>query len=317
MSSNESSVDSRPDTTTVDDRVTGIVIRSEAQHHWVDIAGTVVRCTLRGRLKREQQRISRLVCAGDRVRVTVLPDGTGSIEEIAERTSLLSRPGFRGIEHLMAANVDRLVIVQATRQPKFELHLVERFVALASVGGMAAAVVINKADLADPDELASWRRELEPSGLPVIVVSAVSGQGLTELRALLAGRVSVLAGRSGVGKSSLINALYPGFAIRTGAVGASTEKGKHTTTTASLYAIPDGGYLVDTPGIKELSLFDDGEGLDSAFSDIVALAADCRFSDCRHDKEPGCAVRAAVDAGDLDPERLKSYLRLNRRRPRP
>lgn len=296
--------------------VTGIVIRSEAQHHWVDVADATLRCVLRGRLKKEQQRVSRLVCAGDRVSVTPQPDGSGTIEAIGERTSLLSRPGFRGIEHLMAANVDQLVIVQATRLPKFELHLVERFLALAVGGRMAAAVVINKLDLGDPAEVAGWIAALRPFDLPVLPVSAVSGAGLPELRDLLAGKVSVLAGRSGVGKSSLINALYPGFAVRTGAVGANKEKGKHTTTTASLYALPDGGYLVDTPGIKELSLFDEGDGLDAAFSDISELAAGCRFRDCSHAHEPGCAVRAALDAGELDPERYRSFVRLSRgRRP--
>jgi ribosome biogenesis GTPase len=211
----------------------------------------------------------------------------------------------------MAANVDQLVIVQATHQPAFKRHLVERFLATARRGRMGAVVVVNKCDLEQEAVIDSWIAPLAASEVPVVRTSAEDGRGIDTLRDRLKGRISVLAGQSGVGKSSLLNAMYPQFEIRTAEVSAWSSKGRHTTTASRLYALPDGGYLADTPGIRELGLFEDSEeAVTGVFPEILTAASGCRFRDCTHSHEPKCAVKAAVDRGEIDADRYGHYLRL-------
>ncbi|MGE5675134.1 MAG: ribosome small subunit-dependent GTPase A [Mycobacterium leprae] len=276
----------------------------------------MIPCILRGRLKREQRLITSLVAVGDRVTVALLPDGTGAIESVEPRTSELSRPGFHGYLHVIAANIDQLVVVAAAIQPRFKLGLVERFLTLAHRGKMQPLVVINKCELEAEATIRSWVAPLEASGVSVLLTSAREGRGLAELRERLAGRISCFAGQSGVGKSSLVNALYGEELARTTAVSDSSQKGRHTTTASRLYALPDGGYLADTPGIRQLALFDDEEqddAVDEVFPDIVALAGGCKFRDCTHSHEPRCAVKAAVASGALPAVRYRDYLRLHDR----
>jgi len=293
---------------------TGIVTRNDGPRFWVDHGSSEVPCILRGKIKKEQQRVTSLVAVGDHVTFDLLPDGTGVIDAVLPRRSELSRPGFHGYVHVIAANIEQLVIVQAAQQPRFKLHLVERFMAIARRGSMEALVVVNKCDLEHEATIASWITPLQKAGVPVILTSAQTGQGLEELRLALQGRTSVFAGQSGVGKSSLVNALYPEAAIRTNAVSAVSNKGRHTTTSSRLYALPGGGYLADTPGIKSLELFDDATdeaALDDLYPEITDASALCRFRDCRHDREPGCAVKAAVAAGTIRRDRYQNYLRMN------
>jgi ribosome biogenesis GTPase len=291
----------------------GIVTYHDGPRFWVGVDEKAVPCVLRGRLRKEQLRVSSRVVVGDEVTVELLPDGTGAIEALRPRRSELVRPGFGGLAHVMAANVDQLVIVQAAHQPAFKRHLVERFLATARRGRMGALVVVNKCDLEREVVIQSWVAPLAASDVPVVLTSAVDGRGIDELRALLQGRISVLAGQSGVGKSSLLNAMYPQFEIRTAAVSAWSSKGRHTTTTSRLYALPDGGYLADTPGIRELGLFEDSEeAVTGVFPEILAAADGCKFADCTHSHEPKCAVKAAVERGEIDPDRYEHYLRLVR-----
>lgn len=293
----------------------GIVTRNDGPRFWVDL-GTAdeVPCLLRGRLKREHQRVTSLVVVGDRVEVEPQPDGTGIIETVQPRTSELSRPGFHGYVHVIAANVDQLVIVQAAQQPRFKLHLAERFLAIARRGRMDAIAVINKCDLEHEATIRAWVAPLAAAGVRLILASAMTGQGVDELRSLLCGKVSVLAGQSGVGKSSLVNALYPDALARTNTVSGVTTKGRHTTTSSRLYALPDAGYLVDTPGIRELTMFDDEDDkaiYDDVFPEITAAADGCKFRDCTHSHEPRCAVKEAVSRGQIRRDRYENYLRLN------
>lgn len=291
---------------------TGIVTRNDGPRFWVDLGGQEVPCILRGKLKREQLRVSSLVVVGDEVAVAQLPDGTGAIASLSPRRTELSRPGFHGLTHVMAANVDQLLIVQSARQPGFKRHLAERFLTIAGRGRMGALVVVNKCDLEDEAVIRAWVAPLEVSGVPVLLTSAVAGQGIEALRAQLLGRISVLAGQSGVGKSSLVSALYPDVQIRTNTVSDWSTKGRHTTTSSRLYALPGGGYLADTPGIRELGLFDDQEGdVLGVFPEIAMAAGACKFRDCSHTHEPQCAVRAAVNRGQIDPDRYRHYLRLS------
>lgn len=292
----------------------GIVTRNDGPRFWVDLGrGEEIPCLLRGRLKKEHMRVTSLVVVGDEVSVDLQEDGTGIIADVAPRRSELSRPGFHGYVHVMAANVDLLVIVQAAQQPRFKLHLVERFLATARRGRMEALVVVNKCDLEHEATVQSWVAPLQKAGVDAILTSTLDGRGLADLRNRLQGRVSVLAGQSGVGKSSLVNALYPEAMVRTSAVSEVSNKGRHTTTSSRLYGLPDGGYLVDTPGIRELSLFEDDadDVVDDLYPEIVAAAAGCKFRDCTHSHEPNCAVKKAVARGELDQARYQQYLRMS------
>ncbi|HEY3368400.1 MAG TPA: ribosome small subunit-dependent GTPase A [Symbiobacteriaceae bacterium] len=301
---------------------TGIVIRNDGPRFWVDLGHETlgnqeIPCGLRGKLKREHQRVTSIVVVGDRVQVERTPDGGGMIDAVEPRKSELSRPGFHGYVHVMAANVDQLIIVGAAQQPRFKLHLVERFMRIANRGHMAVVVVINKCDLEHEATIRSWVVPLLGTGVPVILTSTLDGRGVEELRALLQGRISVLAGQSGVGKSSLVNWLYPEAMVRTNAVSDASNKGRHTTTSSRLYGLPGGGYLVDTPGIKELTLFEDDEEEESAidiYPEITTAAAGCKFRDCTHSHEPNCAVKAAVARGDIRPERYHNFLRMGESR---
>lgn len=287
----------------------GLVTRVEGPQIWVLVEGQELPTVLRGRLKKEWVRATSLVVVGDLVRV----DDAGAVCGIAPRRSELCRPGFRDKPHPIAANVDMLLIVQSARQPDYNRRLTERFMAMASRSGVEPLVIITKSDLATPDEVAEW---LAPLGgeVPHALTSSVDGRGLEELRRRLAGKTAAMAGPSGVGKSSLLNALYPGFHARVGRVSDATTKGRHTTTSSRLYPLPGGGFLADTPGIRSLALFDDSEAVEDVFGDIQALAAQCRFRNCTHLREPACAVRAAVNRGEIAPDRLRSYLRLKQGR---
>lgn len=293
---------------------TGIVTRNDGPRFWVALEGKEIPCILRGKLKREHQRVTSLVVVGDQVELLLQPDGTGVIEQILPRRSELSRPGFHGYVHVMAANVDQLVIVQAAQQPRFKLHLVERFLVIANRGRMQAVAVVNKCDLEHPATVQSWVEPLEKAGVTVILTSTRTGQGVAELRQLLTGRISVLAGQSGVGKSSLVNAVFPeGGAVASG-VSEWSGKGRHTTTSSRLYALPEGGYLVDTPGIRTLEMFDDdeeNEALSDLYPEITAAAAGCKFRDCTHSHEPQCAVKAAVARGEITRQRYENFRRIN------
>ncbi len=292
----------------------GVVTRSEGAVFWVDVGGREITCVLRGRLKRDSRRVTSLVVVGDLVDVELLPDGTGAIKQRLNRQTELVRPGFRQREHLTAANLDLVVIVQSAREPPFDRHIIERYLVTARRGGMTAVVVVNKCDLEDEGVLLDEVRPLVARGVYVILASAARGGGLDELRALLAGRVSGLVGKSGVGKSSLLNALYPDFAARVSDVSDWSGKGRHTTTASRLYPIPEGGYIADTPGMRQVGIFDDSEAdVESVFGEITALASRCRFRDCTHTHEPKCAVKEAVERGDIDPDRYQHYLRLRRR----
>lgn len=236
------------------------------------------------------------------------PDGLGgwTIHARLPRRGALSReaPGEGGGEQVLAANVDVVLVVAALDQP-LNARRIERFVALAHAGGARPVVVLAKADACA--DLDAARRDASAVGAPVVATSARSGLGVDEVRALAGPGVTVaLVGPSGAGKSSLANALLGEDALPTGDVRASDKKGRHTTTWRELVPLPGGGVLLDTPGLRELALAD-GSGLAATFDDVDALATRCRFSDCAHESEPGCAVRDAVE-----PARLAAWRKLQR-----
>lgn len=262
--------------------------------------GEVLECTLRGRIKeKEEDRVA----VGDRVGVEELDDGSCRVASVLDRDSVLSRRSVaRRREQVIAANVDQLAVVTSVAQPEPDLRLTDRLLVLAELNGLSALVVANKVDLRDADELRDIYRA---AGYEVLATSAETGRGLEDLDARLSGRTTVLAGASGVGKSSLLNALVPGLELRTSDVG---RKGRHTTVSATMHPYGDRGYVVDTPGLQYLTLWQvDPAHLAWAFPEFRDHLAQCRFSDCRHLAEPGCAVKEAVEAGEVSERRHESY----------
>lgn len=249
------------------------------------------------------------VLVGDRVSFAEDDDGSATIESILPRRSVLQRrsPGKARGTRSVAANLDQVVVVGAARMPDWEPYLIDRFIAVAEANHLPTTIVINKADL-DP-EAAGHGAPYELAGYPVLCTSALTGDGVGALGRLLAGRVSLFTGPTGVGKSSLLNALVPGLRLRTAAVSPRSHAGRHTTVAAEMHPLGDDGFVVDTPGLRDIGLWGlSAQDAASAFPDVQRLAATCRFDDCQHREEPGCAVREAVAEGDLAATRLASFL---------
>lgn len=257
------------------------------------------------------------LAVGDQVGFERLAGGLVRVRTLVPRTSVFARPdpSRPGERLVLAANVDLVLAVVAARAPRWKPGFVDRVWLAASEGGAGCALVVNKLDLVTAAERAELEVELAPYlelGLAVVRVSAASGEGLEELRATLGGRICVLVGPSGVGKSSLQNALDPRAARATGAVRASDGKGRHTTTASAWRQLPDGTVLVDTPGVRQFGLAAlDARALAAAFPEFAGPAARCRYRDCSHLVEPECGVQAALAAGAIDRRRFASYARLH------
>jgi len=300
---------------------TGLIIKAQSGFFTVqpDDGGEPVVCQIRGRLKQERQRTD-IAAVGDRVTYSVNPDGTGLIQSVAERVSVLSRTRPAGGENrnldtereqVLVANPDQVIFVFSVRNPAFSPRKLDRFLIVAEMNQLPAIICANKVDLVDPAEAREMFRLYEAIGYPVIHTSTLTGEGIDALRELLRGRISVLAGSSGVGKSSLLNAVQAGLGLRVKEVSDATGKGLHTTRHVELIPLDIGGYVADTPGIRSLALFDlEPEELDAYYREIAPLVEHCAFSDCTHTHEPNCAVRAAVADGRVSLERYDSYLRL-------
>jgi ribosome biogenesis GTPase len=302
----------------VTSKLTGRVIRSQSGFFTVETEAGNFIAQIPGRLKQEKK-LTDLVTIGDWVEITPLDEKTAVIESVAERERVLSRarpaPGVRSMaserEQVLVANPDQVVFVFSIRKPASSLRKLDRFLVVAEMNELPAVICVNKMDLARPGEAEALFGLYADIGYPVIYTSAKTGQGIDDLRDQLTGNISVLAGSSGVGKSSLLNAIQPGLGLQVRSVSAATEKGLHTTRYAELFPLAGGGYVADTPGIRGLALFDvEPEELDGYFREIAPLVADCRFSDCTHVHEPGCAVKQAVENGRVAVQRYESYLRL-------
>jgi len=272
--------------------------------------GATYRCAVRRLLKTLITDQRHVVAAGDRVLFRPAENREGIIERIEPRHGILSR-GTRGRQHVLVANVDQLVIVGSAAEPYLKPNLIDRFLVSAEQGHLRPVICINKIDLVDPASLEPLVGVYGQMGYRVLLVSAQTGFGIDRLRRTLAGRQSVVSGQSGVGKSSLLNAIQPGLGLAVAEVSAESQKGRHTTTTARLLPLEGGGYVVDTPGIRQFQLWDIApEEVAGLYRDLRPFVSRCDFPDCTHTHEAGCAVKNAVADGWLDARRYESYCQL-------
>jgi ribosome biogenesis GTPase len=289
----------------------GLIVKAQSGFSTVETEEGLVICQLRGKLK-QGKALGDIAALGDRVRIRVLTDGSGVIDEVEPRKRSIVRrdPRPQGVyQQVLLANPDQAVFVFACTQPDPKLRMLDRFLVIAEKQRLPALIVANKIDLINkPEEIFGF---YEPLGYPVVYTSAYSGEGMDEFKTRLGGKISVMAGPSGAGKSSLLNAIQPGLGLAVNEISAAMNKGKHTTVVRQLFRLEGGGYLADTPGWKSLALWDtEPEEIDAYFPELAPLVAECQFSDCSHQHEPGCAVLAALKAGEINPERYESYLRL-------
>ncbi|MDF1499929.1 MAG: ribosome small subunit-dependent GTPase A [Anaerolineales bacterium] len=290
----------------------GLIVKAQSGLFEVETEQGMITSRLRGRLTKDPME-SDAAALGDRVLVRKLEDGMGAIEEIKERERVLSRsaPGRPDIEQVLVANPDQAVFVFSCAEPDPNFRMLDRLLVVAEREDIPAVICANKIDLV---VTRSAKEEFEPYrdlGYGVIYTSAITGKGVRELRNLLKDKISLLAGPSGVGKTSLLNQVQPDLGGRTSAISQATGKGRHTTVVPELIPVEGGGYVADTPGLKAFALWDiEPEELDAYFPEIRPLVPDCEFSDCTHMHEPGCAVIEAVKNGKIMPERYDSYLRM-------
>lgn len=271
----------------------------------------LVICQLRGKLKRGRA-TGDIAALGDKVWVTVLEDGSGVIEEVEERKQAIVRldPRPQGeYQQVLLANADQAVFVFACAHPNPKLRMLDRFLVIAEKQKVPAVIVANKIDLVkNPKEIFGL---YEAIGYRVIYTSIKNGTGVEELHDALRNKISALAGPSGVGKSSLLNAIQPGLGLAVNEISTAMNKGRHTTVTRQMFPLEGGGYVADTPGWKSLALWDtEPEEMEAYFPELRDLVQGCQFSDCTHTHEPNCAVLAAVKDGRVHPERFDSFLRL-------
>jgi ribosome biogenesis GTPase len=276
-------------------------------------SGETHEASLRGRLKQERED-ARKLAVGDRVVLEIDESGGAwTIAEILPRQSQLARraPGEGQGERVVAANVDQVIVVFAAAKPDPHRRMLDRFLVIAEANSLQSRIVVNKIELVDRAETERSFADYSAAGYPVHFTSVKQRIGLGELHDELAGKTSVLSGPSGVGKSSLMNSMYPGLDLRVGEISESVNKGRHTTVGALLHPLPDGGFVVDTPGLREVGMWGlASEHLDECFREFRPFIAECKFGNCTHRVEPGCAVREAVAAAAISAERYDSYIRL-------
>ena len=284
----------------------GTVLEREGSAYRVGTEGTEVRAVLRGRVKLDTPK----VVVGDVVRLEAEAGGElHAIVGIEPRRTVLERrvPEGRGVRPI-AANVDQIFFLVAARSPDPIPQLADRMLVLAEADGLTAAVVLNKVDLDPGIEIAERMRR---AGYPVHRTSVKTGEGLETLKAAMLGKASVVTGPSGVGKSSLLNAIQPGLQLRTAEVSRRIRRGRNTTVSSVMLPLDGGGYLVDTPGFSEVGMWGvDPRSLADCFPDFRPFLGDCRYGDCRHRREPGCRVREALEGGAIAADRYESYLAL-------
>lgn len=293
----------------------GLVVKNTGS--WYSVRtdeGRMVECKIKGNFRLKGIRSTNPVAVGDKVEIALNQEGTAFITSIDDRRNYVIRksPNLSKQSHIIAANVDMALLVVTVNYPQTSTTFIDRFLASAEAYSVPVVLAFNKSDLLSEEERHYQDMIIElyrTIGYECHAVSAATGSGVDELKAILKGRISVLSGNSGVGKSTLINSILPGANLRTGEISDAHNTGMHTTTFSEMLPLPDGGYIIDTPGIKGFGTFDiEPEELTSYFKDIFHFAKDCRFSNCTHTHEPGCAVLQALKEHYIAESRYQSYL---------
>jgi ribosome biogenesis GTPase len=315
---------------------TGIVYKKSTGTYSVNVNGQTIVCSISSLLRREliypmyreskpihMQKVMDVaeihavdpVAVGDQVSFVDAGDGTGMITDVLPRRNKLTRrtPGPKPLEQVIVANVDQVIPVIAAAQPKPKWGMLDRYLASAKACEIPALICITKLDALRGKHEAEVMEVIEDYqhiGYPVVLTSAADGTGVEEFKAALQGRTSVFVGMSGVGKTTLLNAIQPGLGLKVGEINTVIDKGRHTTTSLEMFPLDFGGGVVDTPGMKVFGFWDvDAEDVALLFAEMAAYVGQCRFGlNCRHDHEPGCAIKQAVEAGTISQRRYESYL---------
>ncbi|MGI6223282.1 MAG: ribosome small subunit-dependent GTPase A [Prevotella sp.] len=295
----------------------GLVIKNTGSWYGVKTDdGEVVECKIKGNFRLKDIRSTNPVAVGDRVEIVTNQEGTAFITDIEDRRNYIIRRSQNLSKqcHIIAANVDLAFLVVTIAHPQTSTTFIDRFLASAEAYSVPVVLVFNKIDLLQGDEDAMHYLDMmvnlyETVGYQCVRVSAVTGEGIDQLKSLISGKVTVLSGNSGVGKSTIINCLLPGANLKTAEISAAHDTGTHTTTFSEMLELPGGGYLIDTPGVKGFGSFDmEPEEISSYFKEIFRFSKNCRFSNCTHTHEPGCAVIKAVENHYIALSRYQSYL---------
>ena len=297
----------------MESRFTATVVRATGS--WYDVLhdGAMLRCRIRGKLRLKGVRSTNPVVVGDEA-VCEADGGDCVIVDIVPRRNYVIRraSNLSKESHIIAANVDQALLMVTLRSPETPKEFADRFLVTCEAYKVPAAILLSKVDLQDAEAVTEFRAVYEGAGYRVLEVSAKEGRGVEEVRELLAGRTTLVSGNSGVGKSTLIQTIDPSLDIRTGEISDSHHKGRHTTTFSTMYPLAEGGAVIDTPGIKGFGLLDiDDAELWHYFPEMMRVAPGCRFYNCTHTHEPGCAVVEAVKAGEIAWSRYESYLKIH------
>lgn len=308
--------------------IQGVISRIESKDYYVltEEKHELVRCSLKGRfkkifrLKKDKLYHTDIAVVGDIVSFEMNDDGTGVIHGIAERRNYLSRKaprikgaGYRGerLEQIIAANIDHFIIVISVLEPPFNNKVLDRLIVLGESAHLNISIIINKCDLDENNFIDEWVSIYNEIGYDVIKSSVVTGNGMKKIKELVKGRKNLFWGQSGVGKSSVLNTIFPGLSLETGPISSFTEKGTHRTVTAVMLNPEKDTFIIDTPGIREIDPFGiKKEDLSHYFIEFSEYSANCKFNTCTHHHEPNCAVIAAVDNNKIRIERYESYLRM-------
>jgi ribosome biogenesis GTPase len=294
----------------------GLIINTQKNLYTVKHNNKEILCSITGKIFKEKENQKSLVVVGDIVDFEIIDEKNGIIKNILPRKTKFSRRGVgtdSRQEQIIAANIDQIIIVCSVNNPRYKLNGIDRYIVAAKAGGVEPIVCFNKIDMIELDEIKTDIENYNNLGIKTLCTSAYKNIGIENLKSILKDKISVFAGSSGVGKSSLTNSIFESDIAKTSHTGYIHGKGRHTTTSTYLYDLDFGGMILDTPGMREFALIDTDESVDNSFNDIIDLAQNCKFKNCSHIHEPKCAVKIAVENNEINEQRYKSYIKLSRK----